>query len=139
MIQTLFIGGIGMQEVLLIALVVLLFFGGKKIPELMKGLGKGVRSFKDGMNEVEKDIKDTYTPRMKKLTYSQGKLLIKLVDRECNQSSYEIVKAFFGPAKAAFYQVFAWTFRASLKKEYDPEDDDKLIERVVRQVETGQL
>ncbi len=48
-----------MQEVLLIALVVLLFFGGKKIPELMKGLGKGVRSFKDGMNEVEKDIKDT--------------------------------------------------------------------------------
>ena len=59
MIQTLFIGGIGMQEVLLIALVVLLFFGGKKIPELMKGLGKGVRSFKEGMNEVEKDIKDT--------------------------------------------------------------------------------
>ena len=48
-----------MQEVLLIALVVLLFFGGKKIPELMKGLGKGVCSFKDGMNEVEKDIKDT--------------------------------------------------------------------------------
>ena len=48
-----------MQEVLLIALVVLLFFGGKKIPELMKGLGKGVRSFKKGMNDIEKDIKDT--------------------------------------------------------------------------------
>ena len=47
-----------MQEVLLIALVVLLFFGGKKIPELMKGLGKGVRSFKEGMNEMEKDIKE---------------------------------------------------------------------------------
>ena len=56
---TLFIGGIGMQEVLLIALVVLLFFGGKKIPELMKGLGKGVRSFKEGMNDIEKDIKVT--------------------------------------------------------------------------------
>ena len=55
---TLFIGGIGMQEVLLIALVVLLFFGGKKIPELMKGLGKGVRSFKEGMNDIEKDVKD---------------------------------------------------------------------------------
>ncbi len=54
----LFIGGLGMQEVLLIALVVLLFFGGKKIPELMKGLGKGVRSFKEGMNEMEKEIKD---------------------------------------------------------------------------------
>ena len=48
-----------MQEVLLIALVVLLFFGGKKIPELMKGLGKGVRSFKEGMNGIEKDVKDT--------------------------------------------------------------------------------
>lgn len=59
MTTILFIGGIGMQEVLLIALVVLLFFGGKKIPELMKGLGKGVRSFKEGMNDIEKDIKDT--------------------------------------------------------------------------------
>ncbi|MCI9029778.1 MAG: twin-arginine translocase TatA/TatE family subunit [Muribaculaceae bacterium] len=55
----LFIGGLGMSEVLVIVLVVLLFFGGKKIPELMKGLGKGVRSFKDGMNDIEKDIKDT--------------------------------------------------------------------------------
>ena len=48
--------GIGTQEILLIVLVVLLFFGGKKIPELMKGLGKGVRSFKDGMNNIEKDV-----------------------------------------------------------------------------------
>lgn len=54
----LFIGGLGMQEVLLIALIVLLFFGGKKIPELMKGLGKGVRSFKEGMNNVEKEINE---------------------------------------------------------------------------------
>ena len=52
----LFIGGIGMQEVLLIAFVVLLFFGGKKIPELMKGIGKGVRSFKEGMNEMKQEI-----------------------------------------------------------------------------------
>lgn len=54
----LFIGGIGMQEILLIALVVLLFFGGKKIPELMKGIGKGIRSFKDGMNNIEKEIEE---------------------------------------------------------------------------------
>ena len=47
-----------MQEVLLIALVVLLFFGGKKIPELMKGLGKGIRSFKEGMNNMEKEIEE---------------------------------------------------------------------------------
>ncbi len=88
---------------------------------------------------VEKDVKKQFTPMMRQLTYSQGKLLIKLIDRECNQTSYEIVKAFLGPAKATFYQIFAWTFRASLKKEYDPENDDKMIERVVVQVEAGVL
>ncbi len=50
--------GIGMQEVLVIALIVLLLFGGKKIPELMKGLGKGVKSFKDGMKEVDDEVKE---------------------------------------------------------------------------------
>ena len=88
---------------------------------------------------VEKEIKKTYTPEMKKLTLTQGKLLIKLVDRECNQSSYEIVQAFLGPARATFYQIFAWTFKASLKKEYDPEGEDAQIERIVRQIEVGQL
>lgn len=58
MSHLLFIGGIGMQEVLLIALIMLLFFGGRKIPELMKGLGKGVRSFKDGMNNIENEIEE---------------------------------------------------------------------------------
>ena len=76
---------------------------------------------------------------MKKLTYSQGKLLIKLIDRECNQNSFEIVKAFFGPFKAGFYNTFASIFGASLKKDYDPENDDKLTERVVRMVEAGLL
>lgn len=95
------------------------------------------KSKDEHIKAVEKEIKRTYTPIMKKLTYSQGKLLIKLIDRECNQSSYEIVKAFLGPGRAAFYQFFAWTFRASLKKEYDPENDDRLVERVVQQVEKG--
>ena len=58
MVTPLLIGGLGMQEILLIALVVLLFFGGKKIPELMNGLGKGVRSFKEGMNDIKKDIEE---------------------------------------------------------------------------------
>ena len=49
--------GLGMQEILVIALIILLLFGGKKIPELMQGLGKGVKSFKDGMNEVT-DLKE---------------------------------------------------------------------------------
>lgn len=53
-----FIGGLGLSEILVIALVVLLFFGGKKIPELMKGLGKGVRSFKEGMKEVQSGLDD---------------------------------------------------------------------------------
>ncbi len=52
------IGGLGVPEILLIALVVLLFFGGKKIPEMMRGLGKGVRSFKEGMNDIEKVVND---------------------------------------------------------------------------------
>ncbi len=57
----LFIGNLGAGEIIIIALVVLLLFGGKKIPELMKGLGKGVKSFKDGMNEIEKDINQDNT------------------------------------------------------------------------------
>ncbi len=88
---------------------------------------------------VEKELMKRYKPEMKKLTYSQGKLLIKLVDRECNQSGFEAIKAFLGPARATFYQIFAWTFKASLKKEYDPDGDDRLTERVVRQVEAGIL
>ena len=58
MITPLLFGSIGLPEVLLIALVFLLLFGGKKIPELMRGLGKGVKSFKEGMKDVEKDVKD---------------------------------------------------------------------------------
>ena len=88
---------------------------------------------------VEKGVKEQYTPRLKKLTFSQGKLLIKLIDRESNSSSYELVKAFLGPFKAGFYQAFAAIFGASLKKEYHPEDEDALVERVVLMVESGQL
>ena len=76
---------------------------------------------------------------MKKLSFSQGKLLIKLVDRQTHSTSYELVKAFMGPFKAGFYQAFAALFGASLKKEYDPEGEDKLTERVVLLVENGQI
>ncbi len=57
-ISLLFLGSLGAPEIIIIALVVLLLFGGKKIPELMRGIGKGVRSFKEGINGIEKDIKD---------------------------------------------------------------------------------
>lgn len=91
------------------------------------------------MKLVEKDIIKEYKPRMKKLTYAQGKLLIKLIYRECNSSTYNLVKAFLGPVRSGFYQAFAWTFGASLTKKYDPEGVDKLTERVILQVEAGQL
>lgn len=97
------------------------------------------RARKEHMKFVEKSIVAEYKPRMKKLTYSQGKLLIKLIYRETNSSSYELVQAFLGPARAGFYQAFAWVFGASLKKAYDPNGVDRLTERVVRQVESGQL
>ena len=88
---------------------------------------------------VEKSIKEQYTPRMKKLTFAQGKLLIKLVDRQTNSTGYELVKAFLGPFRAGFYQAFAALFGASLKKEYDPTGKDALTERVVLMVQNGQL
>jgi len=91
------------------------------------------------LKQVERDIKKQYTPQMKKLSLTQGKLLIKLIDRECNQSSFHILKAFLGPFRANFYQVFAWTFGASLKKEYKPDDEDAMIERIVVELEAGQL
>ena len=91
------------------------------------------------MKAVEKGLKEEYTPRIKKLTYSQGKLLIKLIDRETHSTGYELIQAFLGPVRAGFYQAFAWVFGASLKKRYDPQGSDRLVERVVLQVEAGQL
>ena len=88
---------------------------------------------------VEKSIREEYTPRMKKLSYQQGKLLIKLVYRECGNSAYGTLNAILGPVRAGFWQAFAWTFGASLTKKYAPNGVDKITERVVRQVESGQL
>ena len=106
--------------------------------EYMQTLPEG-KAREEHIKRVEKGLKEQYTPMMNKLTFSQGKLLIKLVDRECNQTSYELVKAFVGPFRAGFYQTFASMFGASLKKEYDPDSDDALTERVILMVESGQL
>ena len=91
------------------------------------------------LQAVEKSVKEQYTPRMKKLTLSQGKLLIKLINRETDSSSYELVKAFLGPFKAGFYQAFAAIFGASLKKEYHPDEEDAMVEQIVLLVESGQI
>ena len=91
------------------------------------------------MKLVEQEVVRTYKPRMKKLTYSQGKLLIKLVDRECNSTAFEAMQAFLGPVRSGFWQAFAWMFGASLKKGYDAEGADRLTERIILMVEAGQL
>ena len=91
------------------------------------------------LRRVEAAIVKEYKPQMKKLTFSQGKLLIKLIDRECHSTAYEAMQAFIGPIRSGMWQAFAWMFGASLKKGYDPECVDRLTERVVLMVEAGQL
>lgn len=95
------------------------------------------RSRDEHIKRVEAGLKEQYAPALKKLTRSQGKLLIKLVNRECNMTGYNIAKAFIGSFKANLYQGIAVLFGNSLNKKYDPEGDDRYTERVVRMVEAG--
>jgi hypothetical protein len=91
------------------------------------------------LKRMEKELFKQYKPELKKLTLSQGKLLIKLIDRECNQSSYNLVGAFLGKFRAGFWNLFAGMLGASLKTEYDPKGKDAMTERVVRLVERGMI
>ena len=91
------------------------------------------------LEAVEKGMLDQYTPQMKKLTFRQGKMLIKLIDRECEQTGFELIKVFMGGFKANFYQTFAAPFGASLKKEYDPEIEDATIEEIIFWIDNGAL
>lgn len=91
------------------------------------------------LKKMEKELFDTYKPVLKKLTFRQGKLLIKLIDRECNQSSYSLIKAFLGSFRAGFWNTFASLFGASLKQEWDPQGKDKQLEKICLLVESGQL
>ncbi|MCD7915200.1 MAG: DUF4294 domain-containing protein [Tannerellaceae bacterium] len=104
--------------------------------EYMKTLPND-KARQDHLKRMEKELFKEYKPELKKLTFTQGKLLIKLVDRECNQSSYNLVKAYLGTFRASFWNLFAGMFGASLKTEYDPKGKDALIERVVVLVENG--
>lgn len=89
------------------------------------------------LNQMEKYIMDAYTPKMKKLSRSQGQLLMKLVDRETNSSSYHIIDAFMGSFKAWTYNLFAGLFGNSLKIRYNPYGEDRVTERVCVLVEQG--
>ena len=91
------------------------------------------------IKRMEKELFEQYKPELKRLTFSQGKLLIKLIDRECNQSAFNLAKAFLGPFRAGFWNLFAGMFGASLKSEYDPKGKDAQTERVVVLVENSLL
>lgn len=93
------------------------------------------------LEKVEKGVWEQYLPVMKRCTLAQGKLLIKLIDRECNQTSYDLIKAFIGGFKARFYQTFAALFGATLKKEYDPANDpeDAMIEEIIWMIDNDML
>ncbi|MDD3255937.1 MAG: DUF4294 domain-containing protein [Parabacteroides sp.] len=91
------------------------------------------------LKRMEKEMFKEYKPQLRRLSYAQGKLLIKLIDRECNQSSYNLLKAYLGSFRAGFWNFFASMFGASLKSQYDPKGKDKVTERVVVLVENGLL
>ena len=93
------------------------------------------------LKRFEKELFNQYKPQMKKMTKSQGKMLIKLINRETNQSSYSIVKAFLGTFRAGFWQTFSKFFGASLKAGYHPNKNkqDAMIERICIRVEQGAL
>jgi len=100
---------------------------------------KNDRERKKLMRQVEKEINSEYGPDLKKLTFSQGKILIKLIDRETGATSYNLVKELRGNFTAFFYQAFARIWGYNLKSTYDPEGDDKQIETIVKMIELGQL
>lgn len=89
---------------------------------------------------LEKEIVKRYTPVLEKMTYSQGKILIRLIDRETERTSYQILEEFRGKFAAKFWNTIARIFRANLKQEYDPtQGEDKLIEQIIILYEAGLL
>lgn len=93
------------------------------------------------LKEMEKEVFEQYKPELKKFTRGQAKVLVKLIQRETNQSSYEIIKAFLGSFRAGFWQAFGKMFGVSLKGQYNPQknENDALIERICIEVEQGTL
>jgi len=91
------------------------------------------------LKKMEKELFKEYKPELKKLTLTQGKLLLKLIDRECHQSSYQLVNAFLGKFRANFWNLFATMLGANMKTDYDPHGKDAMTERVARLVERGQI
>jgi hypothetical protein len=91
------------------------------------------------LKDLEKKVKAEYEPVVWKMTRSQGRMLIKLIDRETHITSYELIRMYRGKFTAFFYQGIARLFGENLKDQYDGNDRDKIIERVITLVEAGQL
>ncbi|MBR3519718.1 MAG: DUF4294 domain-containing protein [Paludibacteraceae bacterium] len=99
------------------------------------------RERKKYMDAKEEELLATYKPILKRFTLSQGKMMIRLVDRECNKTSYQLIKQFRGGFRAVFWQGFAKMLGANLKVSYDANtnEEDRIVERVINLVEAGQL
>ena len=97
---------------------------------------KGVKREKY-ISEVQKELFDVFEGQMRKLTVSQGALIMKLVDREVGKSSYDIIKGYKSGITAGFWQGVAKIFGSDLKKPYDPEGEDRLTEELVQMWENG--
>lgn len=93
------------------------------------------------LNEMEKAVFNQYKPELKKFTRSQARVLVKLIQRETNQKSYDIIKAFLGSFRAGFWQAFGKMFGVSLKADYSPDTNrqDAIMERICIAVEQGTL
>jgi hypothetical protein len=113
----------------------------KKLDEIEANLGKikSEKAQKEYIKKVEKDLMDEYEEELKKLTLTQGRILIKLIDRETGETSYELVKELRGSLSAFFWQALARLFGSNLKSEFDAEGEDKLINEIVILIENGQL
>lgn len=91
------------------------------------------------MKKLEEELEAEYGHELRDLTVTQGKILLKLIDRETGESSYNLVTEFRGEFKAVFYQAFARLFGLNMKLKYDPEGEDRDIEYIVKMIESGQL
>jgi lipopolysaccharide export LptBFGC system permease protein LptF len=91
------------------------------------------------LKEVEKDIFGEYEDDIRDMTISQGKILIKLIDRETQNTSYELIRDYRGKFSAAFWQGIARFFGTNLKEEYDPYGEDALIEAIIKEIDAGRL
>jgi hypothetical protein len=100
---------------------------------------KGEKERRQFLKDVEMDVFGDYEDDMRQMTMTQGKLLIKLIDRETQNTSYDLIKQYRGFLSAAFWQGIARIFGTNLKAEYDPYGEDALIELIVQDIEAGWL